>query len=530
MGTPASVDLFGGQNARGEVSVRLESCEPAEVTAWIGSRLVVNQGEHAGQAFKVLPWQREFLEQALAPGVQQAALSIGRGNGKTTLVAALASAFIVGPLRQPRAEVPVVAASYAQARIAFEHVQAFLEREFYPRSDWRVTDSLHWSLIEHKPSRARLRVMSSNPKRAHGLAPALIIADEPAQWSEGDGERMYSALITSLGKIPGSRFVALGTRPRSGAHWFARLLTTDAPGVVAHTFAADEGADIEDESAWEAANPSLPHMPTLRAAIALEARQCRDNPTMVPAFRALRLNQGVDDSDSVQRLVDVEDWLRCEAQEGEPRGPMVWGIDLGGSQAMSTVACYWPDTYRLDCIAEVGNAPSLTQRGMQDGVGGLYEQAAAAGQLSVSDKRVPDVEALVSRALDRWGKPVAVVADRWRLAELQDVGERLLGAVQVVPRGQGFREGADDVRRFRACVKLAHVAPAGRLTLLQAGLSEAVVVSDPAGNWKLAKHNQGGRRQRARDDVVAATILAVGHASRVNDGNAVTVDSPFEMV
>ena len=50
--------------------------------------------------------------------------------------------------------------------------------------------------------------------------------------------------------------------------------------------------------------------------------------------------------------------------------------------------------------------------------------------------------------------------------------------------------------------------------LLRSAMAEARTVSDPAGNAKLAKHNQGGRRVRARDDVAAAAILAVADGAR----------------
>ena len=43
--------------------------------------------------------------------------------------------------------------------------------------------------------------------------------------------------------------------------------------------------------------------------------------------------------------------------------------------------------------------------------------------------------------------------------------------------------------------------------LLTAAMAEARVTGDPAGNWKLAKNTQGGRRRRAKDDAVAAAIL-----------------------
>ena len=81
--------------------------------------LTITQGRHAGQPFEVLPWERRFVRGAFAPGVKSAALAIARGNGKTTLVAGVASAYLNGPMVEPRGEVVIVASAFAQARIAF---------------------------------------------------------------------------------------------------------------------------------------------------------------------------------------------------------------------------------------------------------------------------------------------------------------------------------------------------------------------------------------------------------------------------
>lgn len=209
---------------------------------------------------------------------------------------------------------------------------------------------------------------------------------------------------------------------------------------------------------------------------------------------------------------------------------MVWGVDLGGQLALSAVACFWPETGLLDTLAECGNALTVAQRGAQDGVGSLFEQAASCGELAVSDRRIPNVEALLHRALLKWGRPDVVVSDRFRIAELKDVGEKLLQDVSVVPRGQGFREGSDDVRRFQAAVKLAHVRPARKLVLLEAGIADAVVVTDCSGNAKLAKVKEGGRRAHARDDVAAAAILAVAHGARVRGAETARPNRPSAVI
>ena len=54
--------------------------------------LTISQGQGAGDPFVVLPWERRFISGALRSGVSAAAISIARGNGKTTLVAGIAHA------------------------------------------------------------------------------------------------------------------------------------------------------------------------------------------------------------------------------------------------------------------------------------------------------------------------------------------------------------------------------------------------------------------------------------------------------
>ena len=55
---------------------------------------------------------------------------------------------------------------------------------------------------------------------------------------------------------------------------------------------------------------------------------------------------------------------------------------------------------------------------------------------------------------------------------------------------------------------------APRSLLLRSALAEARVVRDTAGNEKLAKGSQSGRRALARDDAAAALVLAVAEGIR----------------
>ena len=102
----------------------------AEVIDYLGG-LTVTQGRLAGTPLTLLPWQRRFVKGAFAPDVIAAALTVARGNGKSTLVAGLTAAALDGPLAVSRAETVVVASSFEQSRIVFGHTLAVLRQELF---------------------------------------------------------------------------------------------------------------------------------------------------------------------------------------------------------------------------------------------------------------------------------------------------------------------------------------------------------------------------------------------------------------
>ena len=476
----------------------------SRINKYLGG-LVVTQGRLAGQSFKVLPWQRIFVVGAFAPGTQSAAISVARGNGKTVLVAGIACATLDGPLAVPRGETVIVAASFEQARIAFDHVIAFMGNQLRDKDRWKVWDTAQNARIQSKVTGARVRCIGSDPRRAHGLAPVLVLADEPAQWADSTAERMVAALRTAAGKQPHSRFVALGTRPVSDVHWFGKMLSGGADYYQTH--AARESDAPFQRRTWARANPSLASMPDLEAAIRAEAGEAKSDPAMLAAFRALRLNLGTEDTEA-SWLLDADTFAR-RIGDVSADGRCVWGVDLGATAAQSAIAAYWPDTGRLEALAAFPSEPNLRERGLRDGVGRLYLDCAEKGELIVCGGATSDVPMLLQAALDRFGSPVALAADRWREGELRDALRAAgvpLAALEL--RGQGFKDGGEDVREFRRAFGDGRVIPTPSL-LLASAMSEARCAVDPAGNAKLAKGKEGGRRMRARDDAAAAAILAV---------------------
>ena len=479
---------------------------------WIG-RLRLSQGPLAGQRFQVLEWQRRLLGLFDTPG--DCDLSLARGQGKSTFLAAIATAAVhpEGPLHQPRGDVIVCAGSVAQASIVWEHTARLLWPSGHPgrgNRDWRCVNNHINRTIEFKPTGARVRCISSDPRRAHGLAPSLTICDEPSAWPITKSAEMISVLTTASGKILNSRLVTCGTRSADPAHWFERRLK--GPRAICYAAAKDD--DPFDPATWLKANPALPEFPWLQEVIAREAKDAKEDGALLASFRALRLNQGV--SPILESLVvSARSWERAEGGvEAEAKGPYIMGVDLSGGVAVSALAAFHIRTGRLDAIGAFPAKPDLKERGRLDGVADLYVQQADRDELLTLGSRTVDYTALLRAGVGRWGKPGAVVGDHFRVRELKDALEAAGIRAPLVTRKIGWKDGAEDLRAFRRAVMERTVRPVKSL-LLRSAVAEARTASDTAGNERLALRTQSGRRALARDDALAAAILAVAHGRRV---------------
>lgn len=479
-------------------------------------QLRMTEGGAVGKQFPVERWQREFLSAALFSGkYSRAALSLPRACGKTTLLAATAAAYIAGPLRRARAECVAVASSLNQAKILFKQVVAFIrpqiERE--GSSVWRVTDNHHAAVIEHRPSGAVFRSLGSDPRRAHGLMANLYLLDEMAQWGNRVDE-MYQALVTSLGKQPDARLIAIGTRPADKCNPFARMLDAPSASELSVCYANTDDADWDTMQAARRAYPFGKRWPAYRRvllqAIEEDLKKAKTDSEFAASYRALRLNAGTL-ATGKRQLVQADVWEQAEIPHGaRPPGACIWGIDLGGACALSAIVAFYPEGGELLSMAAVGNDPDLRVRGLRDGVGNHYQLCHADGDLLASPGKVPSIDGLIRAALNRYGLPSAIACDRWRAGELADVLTRNGIVLPVEFRGMGWRDGAEDVRLFRESLLTGKVRPV-RSRLMRGSMREACTISDPAGNEKLVK-----AKQRGRDDVAAAAVLAVACARRLH--------------
>ena len=324
-------------------------------------------------AWAPIPWQARFLRAIARPEVTTAALSLARSGGKSWLAAKLAADYLLAD--GPPSECLVVASSYTQAGIIFDYALALARKEGVKpesRSKWVYRDSVNTSLLRSKRTGRAIRCMGSDPRRAHGRKFGLGLMDEPAQWPPAKRDKLLAAFETGLGKVPGAKLIALGTRPASAGHWFSSWLAGGADYVQCH--APPDGSPVYQIRTIRRANPSWKYLGGhFRADLVRQRDAARKDPSARARYESLALNMGV--SDVLESLLIAPDsWARVEVDRlPQRRGPLIVGLDLGGTSAMSAAAAYWPVTGRLEALATVAGIPDLRERGRRDDVGTLYE-------------------------------------------------------------------------------------------------------------------------------------------------------------
>jgi phage terminase large subunit-like protein len=108
--------------------------------------LKVPEGKLSGQHFRLAQFQRDFIAGAIDKKTAMACLSVGRGNGKSTLTAGLGLGALLGIWdNQPRREILVAARVRDQASVVFTYV-------LWCGAAWAGKMALRMSSVSGKPA------------------------------------------------------------------------------------------------------------------------------------------------------------------------------------------------------------------------------------------------------------------------------------------------------------------------------------------------------------------------------------------
>ena len=454
-------------------------------------------------------FQTDFIREAMRSAIDMACLSLPRGNGKSWLAAHLATR-VLDPddeLFRAGTESVVIAPSLNQGRVVFRFVRDTLGDD----ADYRFADSPTQVQIVHRPSRTSLQVRSSNAKSALGLVNTpWVICDEPGAFNVNEGEAMFDAISTATGK-PGSPLKALfiGTLAPAKGGWWHDLV---GGGSAGSTYVKLLQGDLDKWDSWpeiRKANPLTAISPEFRRKLIEERDLARGDTRLKARFLSYRLN--IPSADESAILLTVDDWKLATARPvGLPAGRPIVAIDLGSGRAWSATVAVWKSG-RIEAMALSPGIPDLDEQEKRDLVPrGVYHKLVANGSLRLAEGlRVPSPTQLFEWICDRWGVPVKIVCDRFRLGELQDAVQ---GACPVEGRVTRWSEAAADIRSLRKGVRDGPFSiDEGSRALLIASLSVAYIKNDDQGNTRLAKD---GKDNRARDDAAAALLLAAGAFER----------------
>ena len=162
--------------------------------------------------FPLITYQRKLVSKLRRPEISLLALSISRGNGKSSLAALLLLWCIIPGsfLFSAGAQNFLVSQSIGQSRrTSFGALRGMVET--LPNAgEYRVSDSTQAARIVHTPSSTEVSVLPASGRASLGLGmnSRLIICDEPAAWKPQDGELISESILTARGK-PGSRMKVL---------------------------------------------------------------------------------------------------------------------------------------------------------------------------------------------------------------------------------------------------------------------------------------------------------------------------------
>lgn len=480
--------------------------------AWFEKHLRHVKGPAAGKPIRFEPWQSDFLSAMYGWRVhrhedlaryRRALLEVARGNGKTTVGAAVG---LRGLTRKVAPLVIGAATDREAAGIVFGDAARMVRANPKLLEHLKIIDSTK-RILRKDDFAGKYLVISSEAPRAHGYHPDVVIFDELHTQPDRD---LWDVLATSQINLADALMFAITTAgyDRTSICWQIHeqaLRACDdralAPDLLAAIYAAEDGDDIEDPMVWKKANPNL-GVSVVEANLRAEALRAKRDPAFLNTFMRLHLNVWTEQD---IRWMPMREWDACAGMVDEPAlvgKPCFMGLDLAQVNDLTALALLFPpaerDTGTYDVLMRF-YAPESVLRDRAD-----YQVWRDRGLLTITPGAATnyafvrdDIIKLASKyqvqklAYDRF------LAGQLAL-ELKDEG------LPVEPFGQGYRSMSDPTKGLMRLVLSRRLRHGGH-DVLRWNASNLVVTQDPAANLKPDKS-----KASEKIDGAVALIMALG--------------------
>lgn len=487
-----------------------------------------------GKAFDLSPWQERIVRRVYgdtlpdgARRVNELFLMVGRGNRKTSLMAACLMLHLCGPERRPMSTICSLANSREQAALTFKEMAGIC------RATPRILEAVHIQDTEKRVTYRKHSIvyeaLSSDAKNAHGRT------DLVAFWDEGHAERksdLLEAVETGLNKSPNTLLLSGSTAGigRTGPFWakyeHAKKITEgrlDDETFLPVLFEMPADADWRSDEWLYATNPGLPFGYPNREKLLRFRDKCEHSPSERESFRRLHLSVYLDGA--AEPAWDMSIW----DQGDEPvdldalAGNRAWiGVDLSRQTDLTAVAVAIELPEGRFTIHVQSFAPEAGIRRRADVDGAPYPLWQEQGFLTACPGDIVDrdmVEDYIRQLCTRLDVQ-EIAFDRYAAGEMMN---RLdADGLPVVEFRQNFSVYTPAINAFERAMferRLVH----GGNPLLRWAVGNVVLDTDAAGNRRPNK-----TKSTDRIDPAAAAIMAVGRAM-ANDGPGYITLSPEEL-
>lgn len=242
---------------------------------------------------------------------------MGRGGGKNGYLSFEDFCLITETNGVAYYDIDICANSEEQAKTSFNEIYNILEnpkwRKLFEKNfRWNMTE------IQNKKTRSKIKYRTNNPKGKDGLRSGKVDFDEPHAYENWENINVFT---TGLGKKPHPRrtYVSTNGDVREGPldqliEKSEKILNGEIPdnGFLPFICKLDEEEEVHDESNWEKANPSLPHLPILREQMRREYADYKLDPVINNAFMTKRMNRPQGRKDT-----EVASWTNILKTNGE---------------------------------------------------------------------------------------------------------------------------------------------------------------------------------------------------------------------
>lgn len=464
-----------------------------KVTQFIERYCRVPEGAHVGQPLVLADFQKAFITDIYdnPAGTRRAILGCGRKNGKSGLIAALLLAHLVGPEAKQNSQIVSGAMSRDQAALVFNLACKMVQQSPKLLSLVRIIPS--GKRLIGLPLNVEYKALAADGRTAHGLSPVLAILDEIGQ-VRGPQSDFVDAITTSQGAHADPLLIAISTQAAGDADllstWIDDAKASGDPRTVCHLYAAPEGCDLMDESAWRAANPALGLFRSLDD-VRQQAEQAQRMPSAENSFRNLILNQRVS---TESPFISPDVWKACGGPVRPFAGPVYGGLDLSARTDLTALVLIGQDDEGVWHVEPQFWTPEqgLAERARRDRA--PYDVWHRQGLLRTTPGASVDLAHVAADIAEILGDydVRAIAFDRWRFDQLKTELDRIGLELPLVAWGQGFASMSPALDALESALlngKLSH----GGNPVLTMCAANATVTKDPAGNRKLDKSRATGR-------------------------------------